>query len=147
MKAELLNKYNAVFSVKGDFKYYCPNTVYNLIYHLDSLEEGNRKNQMMKNLDTYLDFISENPIDNVEDCQTAYRTYLDPTVRYYVKKLGFTSYAKPQILLPIFLIPSAIVIYFFNSFTTWVLVGLFLVASFTRSYQKYKAKKTYGLGW
>jgi hypothetical protein len=147
MKAELFEKYNQVFSNGGDFKYYSPKTVYNLIYHLDSLEEGNKKSQVVQALDEYLEYISENSIDNIEDSQVAFRTYLHPIIRYYVKKVGFISYAKPQIMLPIFLVPSFVVLYFFNSTITWIVVCFVLVCSFTYNYQKYKAKKTYGLAW
>lgn len=147
MKNELLNKYNLLFADNGDYRYYSPKTVYNLIYHLDSLEEGEKKNQVIKKLNEYLDFISENQINNIEESQIAYQTFLHSIIRYYVKKLGFISYGKPQILIPIFLIPSFIIIYFFNKPTTWIIVGFILVASLTYNYQKYKDKKTYGLTW
>jgi len=147
MKAELLIKYNKIFFDRGDLKYYNPRTVYNLIYHLDSLEEGNKKNQIETGLNQYLDFISLNPICNIEDCQTAYRMYLHPIIRYYVKKLGFISYENPRILIPIFLVLLFLVLFFFNSITTWALVCLFLILSFNYNYQKFKSKKTYGLTW
>lgn len=101
----------------------------------------------MQALDEYLEYVSKNSIDNIEDCQMAFRTFLYPLIRYYVKKVGFISYAKLQILLPVFLIPSFVVLYFFNSAITWIVVLFVLACSFTYNYQKYKAKKTYGLAW
>jgi hypothetical protein len=148
MKVELIIKYYKVFPEHADsYKYYSPKTLYNLIYHLDSLEDGNKKKQITKQLNEYLDFVSENIINNIEDSQMVYKKYLHPIVRYYVKKVGFISYGKPQFLLPLYLIPTSIILYFLNSLIVWIIVFLFLLSSFVYNYNKYKQKKTYGLAW
>lgn len=147
MKEELLKKYIMTFSGDGDFRYYSPNTLFNLIYHLDSLEEGNKKQQIVKGINEYLDFVTETPICSIQDSQLAYQEYLHPIIRYYVKKVGFVSYGKPQILIPLFLLPSLLLGFLLQSVIAWIIIGLFLIFSFTYNYQKYSEKKTYGLSW
>ncbi|MBT9485707.1 hypothetical protein [Sediminibacterium sp.] len=147
MNETLLNKYDRLFESKRPIKYYHFNTTYNLIKHLNSFEDGKKKEEMYFKLNEYLDYISENDLLNARESIAIYTKYLRPVTFYYEKKLGFMYFAKWRTILLLVLIPSFILSLFFDSISAWSIILVADLAIINYFYQKYKEHKTYGHMW
>jgi hypothetical protein len=147
MNETLLNKYDRLVELKRPIKYYHFNTTYNLIKHLKSFEDGRKKEEMFYKLNEYLDYISDNDLDDARESIAIYTKYLRPVTFYYEKKLGFMYFTKWRIILLLILVPSFVLSLFFDSISAWGIILVADMAIITYFYQKYKEHKTYGYMW
>lgn len=148
IKEDLVNKFNEVYKARAvDRRYYHFRSVRNFIKYYDELNEGKKKREVYEALIEYLDYIAEHDISDRNSSYDLYKHYLHPIGWYYVKRFGFTTIARFDVMLLIASIPSIIIYLMFPYKTILLIVIMTNLIFFVYVISKYLHNKTYGFMW
>lgn len=147
MLDDLIIKYNSVvvkILLEGKTSIYPLKTIENLLVHYEKIKNEDDRNEILKRLNEYLDYILLYGLSSKEDFVNTYDTFIQPFVEKYRKNAGFIYFVGFIIPILTIIIINFFLYLFYSNSLVFLLFNSFALFYFLFLFYKVKTKRVYG---